>query len=42
MMLTALDESAERKRPEGKEVHRLLVATAKRLNPNWSRLPEFS
>ena len=42
MMLTALDKSAERKRLEGKEVHRLLVAAAKRLNANWSRLPEFS
>ena len=41
MMLTALDKSAERKKPEGKEVHRFLVAAAKRLNPNWSRWPEF-
>jgi ankyrin repeat protein len=42
MMLTALDKSAERKKPEGKNVHRLLVAAAKRLNPNWSRLPKFA
>ena len=38
MCLMALDRSAERKRPEGKKVHRLLVDTAQRLHPNWPLL----
>ena len=42
MMQTAFDRSAQRKKPEGVEVHRLLVATAKRRNPYWPRLAEFS
>jgi ankyrin repeat protein len=41
MTLTALDKSARRKRPEGKEVHRILLAAAKRINPKWSRMEEF-
>jgi ankyrin repeat protein len=35
MQLTALHKSAERKRPEGAQVHELLKATAKR-NPHAS------
>jgi ankyrin repeat protein len=42
MHLTALDKSMERKRPEGLEVHRLLLEAAKRRNPHWPRLGEFS
>jgi ankyrin repeat protein len=42
MQLTALDKSAERKRAEGLEVHRLLVEAARRRNPRWRRLEEFS
>lgn len=41
MTLTALDSSAERKRPEGKRVHKLLVDTVKRRKPNWSRLRKY-
>ncbi|MFZ0271203.1 MAG: ankyrin repeat domain-containing protein [Acidobacteriaceae bacterium] len=41
MTLTALDRSAERKRPEGKRVHQLLVDTVKRRKPNWSRLRKY-
>jgi ankyrin repeat protein len=41
MALTAIDRSAERKGPDGKKVHQLLVETAKRRKPNWSRLPKF-
>jgi len=41
MTLTALDRSAERKRPEGKKVHKLLVDTVKRRKPNWSRLRKY-
>jgi ankyrin repeat protein len=41
MTLTALDRSAERKRPEGKRVHNLLVDTVKRRKPNWPRLPKY-
>ena len=41
MTLTALDRSAERKRPEGKRVHKLLVETVRRRKPNWSRLRKY-
>jgi ankyrin repeat protein len=41
MTLTALDRSAERKPPEGKRVHKLLVETVKRRKPNWPRLPKY-
>ncbi len=41
MTLTALDRSAERKRPEGKRVHRLLVDTVKRHKPHWPRLRKY-
>jgi ankyrin repeat protein len=41
MALTALDRSAENKQPEGERVHKLLVDTAKRCNPNWPRLHKF-
>lgn len=41
MTLTALDRSAERKRPEGKRVHKLLVDTVRRRKPNWPRLPKY-
>lgn len=41
MTLTALDRSAERKRPEGKRVHELLVETVKRRKPNWPRLRNY-
>jgi ankyrin repeat protein len=42
MGLTALDKSAERKRFEGLDVQRLLLDAAKRRNPHWPRLGEFS
>ena len=42
MHLTALDKCAERKRPEGLEVQRLLLEAARRRNPHWPRLGEFS
>jgi ankyrin repeat protein len=42
MGLTALDKSAERKRFEGPEVHRLLLEAARRRKPGWPRLEEFS
>jgi ankyrin repeat protein len=42
MQLTALDKSVTRKRFEGPEVHRLLVDAARRCNPRWARLEEFS
>jgi hypothetical protein len=41
MALTALDRSAERKGPESEKVHKLLVETAVRRNPNWPRLSEY-
>jgi ankyrin repeat protein len=41
MTLTALDRSCERKRPEGKKVHKLLVDTVKRRKPHWARLPKY-
>ena len=41
MTLTALDRTAERKRPEGKRVHKLLVDTVKQRKPNWPRLPRY-
>ena len=42
MHLTALDKCVERKRFEGPEVQRLLLEAAKRRNPHWPRLGEFS
>jgi hypothetical protein len=42
MWLTALDKSSDRKRSEGVEVHRLMIEAARRLNPNWPRLTEFT
>jgi ankyrin repeat protein len=42
MWLTSLDKSVNRKRPEGVEVHRLLLEAARRRNPLWPRLEEFS
>jgi ankyrin repeat protein len=42
MGLTALDKSANRRRFEGPDVHRLLLEAARRRNPHWSRLDEFS
>jgi ankyrin repeat protein len=42
MGLTALDKSANRQRFEGPDVHRLLLEAARRRNPHWSRLDEFS
>jgi ankyrin repeat protein len=41
MMLTSLDKSAARKKPEGKRVHKLLLDTVKRRKPNWPRLREY-
>jgi ankyrin repeat protein len=42
MQLTALDKSVNRKRLEGQHVHRLLLDAARRHNPRWPRLEEFS
>jgi ankyrin repeat protein len=41
MSLTALDKSENRKKPEGKQVHKLLCEAAKRCNPHWPRLSGF-
>jgi Ankyrin repeats (3 copies) len=41
MGLTALDESKERKKPWGQQVHKLLCETAKKCNPRWPRLKHF-
>lgn len=41
MGLTALDRSAKRKRPEGRQTHKLLCEAAKRCNPHWPRLADF-
>ena len=41
MGLTALDGSARRKKPEGRQVHKLLCEAAKRSNPHWPRLAIF-
>ena len=38
MLLSALDKSNKRKRPEGREVHKLFCAVAARRNPGWPRL----
>jgi hypothetical protein len=42
MWLTALDKSRNRKRPEGREVHRMLIEAARRCHPRWPRLAEFT
>ena len=42
MQLTALDKSVNRKRLEGRDVHQLLLETARLRNPHWPRLEEFS
>jgi ankyrin repeat protein len=42
MGLTALDKSENRKRREGPDVHRVLLEAARRRNPLWPRLEEFS
>lgn len=41
MGLTALDKSKERKKPWGREVHKLLCEAAKKCNPRWPRLNHF-
>lgn len=41
MGLTALDESEERNKPWGREVHKMLCEAAKRRNPGWPRLNHF-
>lgn len=42
MQLTALDKTSDRARVEGSAVHQLLFDAARRRNPRWPRLDEFS